>query len=319
MFSIKHTLISIAVVSIALVGSTQRAQDDYCASQPPPAGLVERCHSRLIVVPDDIGAFRLALTEWMDTCVASGRAVGLVRRAASVEDVWKRMQDRPADVRAVRITPKYEPLKFEKGGKTCYGVKSVEFALPSGTVIEDGPAEVTPVPRDAKSVPITDDMIKQSAAAARQALAGLKMTPELSRFAGVLVGLERYGKDFDDRYYPVAPLQDNGSWNPYACFKDYNVQTGRYDCLPASKAMRACQRNLAVDIVTSHMFDQVSEERFAEILKFKANDIQRGVTYLLLAQHADSGALYCPGLRDAIKPTVGRLAEKGKTTVYGYY
>lgn len=103
------------LASVLLAGSARRAQDDYCASQPPPAGLVERCHSRLIVVPDDIAAFRLALTEWMDTCVAGGRAVGLVRRAMSVEEVWKRMQDRPAGVRAVRITPKYEPLKSDRG------------------------------------------------------------------------------------------------------------------------------------------------------------------------------------------------------------
>ena len=264
MTTIKYTVLLIAIVSTALDGSTPRTPaDSYCASQPPPAGLVERCRSRLMVVPNDISAFRLALTEWMDTCVANGRAAGLVRRATSVEEVWSRMQDRPAGVSAVRITPRYEPLKFEKEGKICYGVKSVEFALPSGTVIDDGPTDVTSV---SKSVTITDNMIKQSAAAARQALASSAMTPELSRFLGVLHGLEQYGSDFDDRYYPVAPLQDNGSWNPYACFKDYNVQSGQYDCLPADQAMKACQRNLAVDIVTSHMFDKVTAKRFAEIL-----------------------------------------------------
>lgn len=315
MIKIKASILLIALVATALVGSPRTPQTSYCASQPPPAGLVQRCRSRLMVVPNDIWAFRAALTDWMNTCVSNGRARDLVFSARSVEDVFNRMRDRPAEVTAVRITPKYEPLKFEQNGRTCYGVKSVEFSLPSGTVIDDGPTDVTPVPASAT---ITSDMIKQSAAAGRRALGRSTITPELSRFLGVLDGLERYGSDFDDRFYPVAPFQDNGSWNPPACF-NYYTPAGRYDCLPAAKALKACQRNLAVEIVTHHLFDKVSESRLAEILEITASDIQRGVDYMMLAQHAESGALYCPGLRDAIKPTVGQLARKGRTTVYGYY
>ena len=111
MTTIKCTFLLIAVVSIALAGGTSSptAQDTYCASQPPPAGLVDRCRQRLMPVPDDLAAFRLALTEWMDSCVSKGRAAGLVHQATSVQEVWRRVKDRPEGVRAERITPRYEP------------------------------------------------------------------------------------------------------------------------------------------------------------------------------------------------------------------
>src|SRR5690242_20450333 len=93
-------------------------------------------------------------------------------------------------------------------------VKRVEFGIVRGTVDIDGPIDTQPGP--------TDEMIKSAAIAAKRALAtpSVRGSAELSRFLGVLDGLERYGKDFDDTYYPVAPQL--GGLDAYACYKEYS-------------------------------------------------------------------------------------------------
>src|SRR5438094_161094 len=108
--------------AFAFAGPLQK--DDYCATQPPPQGLVERCRSHVMIVPDDERAFRFVLTEWMRTCVSSDRAPSLVYDNPSVQKVWELVQDLPNYRRAVRIYPDYQPLTFKQDGKTCYGVDS---------------------------------------------------------------------------------------------------------------------------------------------------------------------------------------------------
>ena len=304
------SFIVVAIVSALSVGAqTQKPQ--YCAAQPPPQGLVARCQSRVFIIPDNLMAFRFALSGWMNTCVSSDRGVALVHSAKSVDEIWDLVKDLPQASRAVKITPKYESLTFKQDGKTCYGVKSVEFGVRRGSVDIDGPIDTVSGP--------TDEMIKSAATAAKRALASpsVKGSAELSRFLGVLDGLERYGKDFDDTYFPVAPQL--GGLDAYACFKEYTVSTGGYSCLKPDSAKSACERHLAVDLVTAVQYDKVSPARLAEILEIKANDIQRGVTYLLSIQAAETGLLMCPGLRDVIKPAIGELSKRGKTTLYGYY
>src|SRR5439155_8263718 len=138
--------------------------DKYCAEQPPPQGLVERCRSHVMIVPDDVRAFRFALTGWMRSCVTSSRADSLVFDNPSVDTVWQLVQDLPGYRRAVRIYPVYEPLTFKQDGKTCYGVASVKFqTTPHGVEVNDsGPITI--------SYEIPDDIIKQAAAAAKKAL-----------------------------------------------------------------------------------------------------------------------------------------------------
>jgi hypothetical protein len=300
-------------VSAAIIASTLSVgAEDYCASQPPPQGLVARCQSRTFLIPQTLAAFRFALSGWMNSCVSKDRGVALVYQAKSVDEIWDRVKDLPEASRAVKITPKYEPLTFRQGGKTCYGVKSVEFGIVRGRVDIDGPMDIQPGP--------TDDMIKSAAAAAKKALASpsVRGSTELSRFLGVLDGLERYGKDFDDTYYPVAP-EEPRSLDAYSCYKEYSVRLGGYVCLPLDAAKRACERHLAEDLVTWYYFDKASPSRFAEILQIKANDIQRGVTYLLSVQASETGLLMCEAVKDVIKPAIGELSKKGMTALYGYY
>ena len=312
MSKLKLAILLIVTSSASLAGNPNLQQDTSCPSKSPAD--VPACQSQLMKVPNDIWAFRLELTSWMKKCVPAEGARDLVFGNQSVDDIFRRLRDRPEGVMDVKITAKYEPMKFQKDGRTCYGVRSVEFSLPSGVVTEDGPTDVTPVSAHAS---ISDEMIKESAAAARRAISRSTMTPALSRLSGVLIGLEQNGSEFDDRYFPVAPLLHSGNWDPPACFNRYST-SNRYDCLPAAEAVKACTRNLAVELVTSHVFDKVSEKRFAEILDIKANEIQRSVDFLLSAQNTDSPAIYCPALRDVIKPLAGKLAQKGRT-VYSYY
>jgi hypothetical protein len=308
---VRRTAFAAAILASVLSVGAQPAKTGYCAPRPPPQGLVSRCQSRVFIIPANLTALRFALSGWMNTCVSADRGVALVYEAESVDEIWDLVKDLPTHSRTIKITPKYEPVKFTQNGKTCYGVKSVEFAIRRGSVDSDGPIEVQYGP--------TDEMIKSAAAAAKRALASpfVKGSPELSRFLGVLDGLERYGEDFDDTYYPVAPQV--GGLDAYACYKEYTVSTGNYSCLPPDEAKKACARHLADDLVTAHYYDKVSASRLAEILEIKANDINRGVMYLLSIQDAGTGLLTCPGLKNVIKPAIGALANGGQTTVYGYY
>jgi hypothetical protein len=310
--------------AVALTAARQRT--DHCATQPPPQGLVERCRSKVVIVPNDAWAFRFVLTEWMRTCVSSERAPAVVYGNQSLDEVWKVVQNLPQYARAVTIYPGYEPLTFTQNGKTCYGVKSVEFRT-TRTRVGGG----TPVPvRDDPDPPappkpprvITDEMIKEAAAAAKRALAESSdaRKPEVSQLLGALDGLQRYGKTFDDTYFPVAPFFANKDFTktPAACFTEYRARSGGYECLPTADAVQACARHLADDVVQSFHFDEVTQSRFTEILEIKANDIQRGLHYLTLSM-GESEPAFCTGVTKGIKPKVEELNKRGKTTLYGYY
>ncbi len=308
-------------VFVGLVTCAYAIQDSHCATQPPPQGLVPRCQSRTIVVPESEAALRFLLTEWMRTCVSSDRAPGLVYQAESVDHVWELVADLPNHSRVVTIYPQYEALTFTQGGRTCYGVKSVEFSTTKrGVEVEDGDPDVTPV-RTSKTV--TSDMIKEAAQAALKALQNSSSRDNvgLSNFRGVLTGMAQYGSDFEDEYYPVAPMNVGaGDLNTYSCDKDYSVRTGRFDCLPADDALKACTRHLADDLVMAYHFDKLQGARFTEMLEIKSNEIFRGFQHMDQAQaHDMSGVTLCPATRDVIKPKMGEAAQRGRRTVYGYY
>lgn len=267
-----------------------------------------------MLAPPSLAVFRIQLYEWMQTCVVAGRAQGLVFGNDSVEKTWDlidTLNGLPlSSPRTVRIVPTYQPLTFTQAGRTCYGVKSVTFDVrrQRAASVEEGPIEIIPGP--------TDDMIKASARAGIQALKdpSIKGSPEVSRMIGVLEMMARYGKGFDDRYYPVAPVQGYGGslMNAPACFKD----AARWTCLPPGEAVKACEQHLAVDVVNAHQHDKLSMKGFGQVLESRATEIQRGVNYLSSITD-DTGAAFCPSVRDVIRPRVGALAKTGKTTVYG--
>jgi hypothetical protein len=304
--------VTFAISALGSIG-TARAQG-HCATEPPPKGLVERCQGLTILAPRSLSVFRIQLYEWMQTCVISDRAKTLVFGNDSVESTWQLIDTLNAlplsSPQTVRIVPTYQPLTFTQGGRTCYGVKSVTFDVrrQRAAAVEEGPVEVIPGP--------TADMIKESAEAGIKALRdpSIKPSPEVSRMLGVLEKMAQYGKDFDDTYYPVAPVQGYGGslMNAPACFKD----DVRWTCLPAKDALSQCEQHLATDIVNAHVHDKLSSTSYGQVLESRAFEIQRGVDYLSTIND-DTGAAFCPAVRDVIRPRVGGLAKKGKTTVYG--
>jgi hypothetical protein len=301
-----------AISAAGLRGTTP--DNDHCATQPPPRGLVERCQGLTMLAPRSLAVFRIQLYEWMQTCVIANRAEALVFGNDSVEKTWDlidTLNGLPlSSPQTVRIVPTYEPLTFTQGGRTCYGVKSVTFDVrrQRAAAVEEGPIDVIAGP--------TADMIKESARAGIEALKdpSIQGSPEVSRMLGVLEMMAQYGKDFDDTYYPVAPVQGYGGalMNSPACFKD----AARWTCLPPDEALKACEQHLAVDIVNAHVHDKLSTKAFGQVLESRATEIQRGVNYLSSITD-DTGAAFCPSVRDVIRPRVGALARTGRTTVYG--
>lgn len=288
-----------------LIGTRARAA---CATEPPPEGLSDRCRSKDYVVSDAMNeeqlraALNLTLTGWMEGCVISDRAAGLVYGAEeSVDKMVALMMNLPSNRRSVRIIPEYQPLTYHEGGKTCYGVESVSFHIAGskGEVEESGPDGVTTGP--------TSDMVKEAAKAAREALKAQSVpgSPELSRFQNVLNELENYGNDFDDTWFNVQPQ------GVTACYKS---ESG--GCLSNDAALKACTNHLGARLVQSHQYDKVSQERYAEILQVIANDIQRGVDQLRYVQTLDSpGAIECRSIDEVFMPRIADSA--GKHSVYG--
>jgi hypothetical protein len=309
------TVLRTTVLSLAAIGSLTTAgssrADDYCAAQPPPQGLVERCRSRVFIVPDNPMAFRFQLTEWMRTCVSSDRAPGLVYGAESVDTLWDLIKGLPNHSRVVTVIPKYEPLTFTKAGKTCYGVKSVEFDVrPRGTVDPGNPTLKYGPP---------DDLIKSAAKAAKAALMdpSVRGSAELSRFLGVLDYLERHGEAFDDTYYAVGPALTTPGTDAVACYRDASTR----DCLPAADAVKQCTAHLAHDLVSAyHGKAKMSPKGFADFLEGRAREIQRGFDSLRRQQESGTTAMVCPGVKNAIMPlVVAKAKQKGLMTLYGHY
>lgn len=303
--------LALAVVTLAIVG-TRRSEADSCAVEPPPKGLVERCHGLTFWFPSGMSDsfrrayFEVRLIEWMRTCAISDRAPGLVYEARdSADGVFDLVKDL-SDLKAVRIVPDYTPLKYTEGARTCYGVKNVSFHVAGarGAVDADGDIAVSSGP--------TSDMVKEAAAAAKKALRdpSVRGSAELSRLLSVLEQLEKYGRDFDDTWYNVQPYRSGDSWNAAACYKDFRAGRGHV-CRPADEALKACERHLGEELVQSHHYDKVSPQRFAEILQIKAADIQRSVDHLAFIQAQNSpAALPCPSIETVFMPRIAELAHR---------
>jgi hypothetical protein len=308
-FSLLKGALTVALLGTSLAASAQPADPGYCAARPPPEGLVERCRSKVIVVPETPTAFRFLLTEWMRTCVSTDRAPGLVEEAReSVDHVWDLMADRPRQ--AIRVQPVYTPLKFRKGGRTCYGVESVAFRVTPEVVVEDGDPTVDGVSlRDA----YTCEDLKGAARAAKQALTGVT-GPELASFRGVLSGIENHCNKFDDTYFPVGPIPPDGA----ACFNESSA--GRYTCVESDKAVGYCTRHLSEDLLRAHKVDSLSPGAFRAMLEERASAIYRGFQYLRQVQGVEGvREMACESVRDVILPKVVEMGRRGKTTLYGYY
>jgi hypothetical protein len=291
-----------------------RASADYCATQPPPKGLVERCRSKEIVVPRELPAFREQLREWMGTCVIAERRFELVDGNASVDEVWTWI----ASHRGAKFTivPEYTAVTYTRDGRTCYGVGSVVFRLkrPVGTVDDDGPIEVTYGP--------TSDQIKAAALTGEKALKDPSIPggEELSRMLSVLDRMKRLGKDFDDTYYAVGPYKDVlGDWDPPACYKAGRYGSGGYEyyCRPADDALKTCERHLADRLVEAHLRG-LDPRSLAELLLIWSNEIDRGLTHLIQLQTAEGKVVSCEGVRKGIMPAVRALRDQ-ENSIYSVY
>ena len=121
----------VSLVATTVFAGSQPAMA-ACSTKPPPQGLVERCHGKDFLVSDAqnaeqrCAALRVTLTEWMKTCVIEDRAEGLVGGAENVDRMCDMIKDL-AGPRVLKIMPDYTPLQYQEGGKTCFGVKSVDF------------------------------------------------------------------------------------------------------------------------------------------------------------------------------------------------
>ncbi len=309
--------LAFASLTLVLVTGSRADAQDFCATQPPPEGLVERCRSKIFSFPSGTAdryrqaVFEVTLVEWMRGCVISWRAPGLVFEAQkSVDRAFELIKDL-SDFRFVRIVPVYTALQFTDGGRTCFGVKSVSFRVAGtqGTVDAGGDIDIIPGP--------TSDMVKEAAAAARKALQdpSVRGSASLSRFLNVLAALERSGKDFDDTWYNVQPFGSGDAMNAGACYKDFRVGQGQA-CRPADEALKACERHLADDLVQSYFYDKVSPRRYAEILEIRAADIQRSIDHVADIQKMDSpAALPCPSIKSVFMPRIADLARRN--SVYG--
>ncbi|PYQ06977.1 MAG: hypothetical protein DMF82_04880 [Acidobacteria bacterium] len=310
----------LALAALALAGAPATEARNRCATEPPPQGVVERCHGLTFWFPSGAADrfrrayFEVSLVEWMRTCVISDRAPGLLFDAReSVDQVFELIQDLP-ELKPVRIVPDYTPLTFSEGGRTCYGVKSVSFHVAGarGAVDLDGDIDLVAGP--------TSDMVKEAAAAAKQALRdpSVRGSAELSRLLSVLDQLEKYGKDFDDTWYNVQPYASGDPMNAAACYKEFRA--GRQACLSDDEALHACERHLGDELVQSYHYDKVSAPRYAEILQIKAADIQRSVDHLAAIQGQDSaGAVPCPSIKDVFMPRIGELSRRHSLYAAGQY
>jgi hypothetical protein len=308
--------LALAVLLVAVGAPAARA--DRCATEPPPKGLVERCHSKVFWfpsgTPDRLRAvtLELALVDWMRTCVISDRAPGLVFGARdSVDHMFELIKDMP-DLSPVRIIPDYTPLTYKQGGLTCYGVKSVNFHL-AGTSAEVEPGEPVITPG------APSDVVKEAAAAGRKALQDPSVTGSaaLSRFLSVLEQLEKYGTDFDDTWYNVQPWSTGDAMNAGACYKE--VTANGNVCRPTDDALKVCERHLAQQVVEAWSYDKDTPARFAEVLDVIASDIQRSMDHLAAIQGQDSeGAVPCPSIKTFMS-RIGDLAHQHSLYMAGGY
>lgn len=313
MTSLRVATAALALTATAFTGVSTQQTDDFCAPSPPPRGLVARCQSLTLTVPASEAALRAALTDWMRTCVSKGRAAALVEGADdSVAHAWNLMKDLPR-TRTVTILPEYEPLTFTRAGQTCYGVDTVSFLVKGaqGAVDLDGPVDVTPVPQPTGLVmDPTDEQIKEAAKAATKALldSDTRSNSGLPRFRGVLEGMAKYGKDFDDTWYNVAPAMGGLD----ACY----TFVGR--CVPSDEALKNCTRRLRVDIVSHYEAYKDRPEKFREALEITNSSLFRAFQHFRQLHARDTGLDLCESVK-AMMPRVSDHARKGDRALYFYY
>ena len=309
-----------AVSVCVLLGAGRSLAQGHCATEPPPEGLVERCQSKVFYFPSGVSdslrraVFEVGLIEWMQTCVISDRAPGLVYGARdSVDHVFELIKDLPP-LHPVTIVPEYTPLTYaDEDGRTCYGVQSVSFTVPAAAgTVEPGEPDIVAGP--------TSDLIKEAAAAAIKALRDPSVggSASLSRFLSVLAALESEGKDFDDTWYNVQPYPmalDFTHSIPPACFSDFEAGGG-YVCRPDDEALKACERHLADDVADAYHFGHTPTDRFVEILQSKAEDIQRGIDYVAQVHGSTGGDIVaCSSILEVFAPRMNAAA--GTDSVYG--
>ncbi len=316
MTSLRLAAATAVIAGTALTGVHSQQTDDYCATTPPPRGLVARCQSLTLTVPASEAALRTALTGWMGTCVSKSRAAGLVDDADdSIGEMWSLMEDLPRS-RSITILPDYEPLTFTRGGQQCYGVASASFVIKGaqGVVDLDGPIDATYVPPPSSGLVTdpTDEEIKEAAKAATEALLDSSAADNsgLARFRGVLDGMARYGTGFDDTWYNIAPNAPTGD----ACYNS----AGR-GCLPADQALRNCTRRLRVELATHHRDLKDKPEKFKDAMEGLNSQLFRSFQYFRQMHAAETAASFCPVLHEVLMPKVSEIAARGRTTLYSYY
>lgn len=299
---------ALAVV-VALLASVPASAAEYCATRPPPEGLVPRCQKLDIVAPRTKTDLEIILAKWMQTCAVRKRGESLVFGNDSVDYVWKLLEGRrDSPYSVVRILPRYTSNRFTSEGRTCYGIASVRFAV-AGTesVVEFDHPDVT-IAEDLDDY--TPEQIAEAVEAAEEALRKNPGTDarERSKMQSVLAWMGRHGKDFDDRYYNVAPYSTFGDWNNPACYKEY--RGGRYQCLGLDAAREACEVHIGPRILSLY-YDGASPKQMADHLLSMARDIERGLSHLRQIQAQDSeGAVPCPSVKEVFMPEIASMAEK---------
>lgn len=290
-----HSLTKVATVTLCSILLASPAYSEYCAPQPPPKGLVKRCHSlTLTTIPDNISVLRIWLMKWMEGCAIKTRAAQLVSDE-SVEEVWSLLEPYRGNmlIGSPTIIPTYTPLKFTQKGRTCYGIASVKFHIrgTKGQVDISGPITLTDPARD-------DNTIKQVAADAFEALRNAPGpgSAARSRMLSVLHWMKTYGKDFDDTYYDVAPANLGDPFkNPAACYTEFRASG--YVCLPPGKVLASCASHLTPELVKEHM-NGISQDALGKLLLGYSERIDRGKQHLLRIKRQDSpGAIRCEGIK----------------------
>ena len=307
--------IQLAIAAAAWVALWAPEVRAACATQPPPEGLVERCHDHEVTVPDSYDEFEDAIRAWIATCVSRSRAAKLVDGDPSLSEIWDWIGEHAGQ--QFRILPEYEPSSWtDDEGRTCYGVAEVSFRLdrPTGEVElgEEDEMELEPGP--------TEDQVSEAARRARRALEDRDGEgAAISRLRCVLDKMESAGKSFDGVYYPVAPGKDLvGDWNPPACYKEGRYGPDGYNqhCRSGPDALATCRRNL-----TDRLVDRVErgddDDAIADFLLIVDSDVNRGVVHLRSMQDSGSKALICQGVRTHVMPDIA--ARAGKEALYACY
>jgi hypothetical protein len=307
------TAITILIVFTTI---TPTFGEDYCASRPPPEGLVARCQKLdMVVIPSNKADLSIKLAKWMQTCAKRERGDSLVFGNESVDYVWGLIENKLTNSSSggVRIVPQYEANQFTNAGRTCYGIASVKFAVAGaqGEVDIDSDFDIKLV-KTFKEYP--EQIIKDAVTEGELALQEYPGDNEKlrSRMLNVLKSIKSNGSEFNDTYYAVAPYKNIGGLNDPTCYKDFSASKG-YVCRGLDDARKSCKRELGPRIIELHL-NGASPKYMSEALLNYASDIDRGLHHLLNIQSAGTqGAVPCKSVEEVFLPEIGRMAQKAKT------